>query len=90
MKKAVVACVVTLMLAALPCCGAKDGKWSGVDETVVGKFAAKAGRPARDPLINTDRGDLLLFVFLIGGAAGGFIGGYYFRALFPPKVKNDE
>jgi cobalt/nickel transport protein len=57
-------------------------KWSGVDETVVERYAEKAGHPAREPFINTDRGDMLLFVFLVGGAIGGFIGGYYFRELF--------
>jgi len=61
--------------------------WAGVDETVVEKYAEEAGRPARKPYINTDQGDLLLFVFLIAGAAGGFMGGYSFRILFPPAVK---
>ena len=60
-------------------------EWSGVDETVVEKFAEEAGRPPRDPFINTDQGDLLLFVFLVAGAAGGFVCGYCFRSLFPPK-----
>jgi len=63
------------------------GEWAGVDETVVEKFAEQAHRPAHKPLINTDQGDLLLFVFLLAGAAGGFAGGYYFRELFPPKPK---
>ncbi len=58
------------------------GEWKGVDETVVEKFAKDAGRAPREPLINTDRGDLLLFVFLLGGAVGGFLLGYHFRALF--------
>jgi ABC-type cobalt transport system substrate-binding protein len=60
-------------------------EWSGVDETVVEKFAKEAGRPPRDPYINTDQGDLLLFAFLLAGAVGGFIGGYYFRFLFHEK-----
>jgi hypothetical protein len=62
-------------------------EWSGVDETVVEKYAEEAGRPPQDPLINTDQGDLLLFFFLVAGAAGGFVGGYYFRELFPPTVR---
>jgi ABC-type cobalt transport system substrate-binding protein len=62
-----------------------SSSWSGVDETVVERFAEKAGRKAGEPLINTDQGDLLLFVFLIAGAAGGFIAGYSFRGLFPPS-----
>ncbi|XHR30780.1 MAG: cobalt ABC transporter permease [Chthoniobacteraceae bacterium] len=61
--------------------------WAGVDETVVEKYAVEAGRPPRKPFINTDQGDLLLFVFLIAGTAAGFMGGYFFRALFPPAVK---
>ena len=60
-------------------------RWKGVDETVVGRFAEEGGRPPREPFINTDQGDLLLFVFLLAGAAGGFMAGYCFRALFPPK-----
>ncbi len=56
-------------------------EWAGVDETVVEKIAEEHGRAARDPLINTDQGDLLLFMFLIGGATGGFIAGYYWRTL---------
>lgn len=63
----------------------KPGAWPGVDETVVEHFAEAAGRPARDPYINTDQGDLLLFVFLIAGMMGGFVAGYYYRELFPSK-----
>ncbi len=66
---------------------ARAASWSGVDETVIEKFADAAGRPAREPFINTDQGDLLLFAFLLAGMAGGFIAGYYFRALFPPRPR---
>ena len=59
-----------------------EGKWSGVDETVVERFAEEAGRPPRDPYINVGKGDMLLFCFLTAGAIGGFIVGYYFRVLF--------
>ncbi len=67
-----------------------EGKWTGVDETVVEKFAEAAGRPPREPYINVGEGDMLLFCFLVAGTIGGFIGGYYFRVLFkedqePPK-----
>jgi cobalt/nickel transport protein len=61
---------------------AAEGQWAGVDETVIEHIAEQAGRPARDPLINTDQGDILLFVFLIAGAAGGFVAGYQYRRLF--------
>jgi len=83
MKKALLILTIVGLLLAGPATG--RAAWSGVDETVIEKFAEKAGRPAREPLINTDQGDLLLFVFLLAGIVGGFVGGYSFRALFPPR-----
>jgi len=77
----------TFMLTIQPC--AAEGKWVGVDESVVEKYAAEANRPPHEPLINTDQGDLLLFVFLVAGAIGGFTGGYFFRELFPPRRKRE-
>lgn len=71
-----------LVAAAAPVLGAS---WAGVDETVIERAAAAAGRPARPPLIDTDQGDLLLFVFLLAGIGGGFVAGYHFRTLFPPR-----
>jgi hypothetical protein len=41
-------------------------------------------------LINTDQGDLLLFFFLVAGTVGGFVAGYCFRELFPPKPRAPE
>ncbi len=67
-----------------------DAEWSGVDKSVVEKFAKEAGRPPSEPLLNTERGDILLFLFLIAGTAGGFVGGFYFRQLFPPKPVGDS
>jgi hypothetical protein len=69
---------------------AAAGKWQGVDDTVVGKSATEAGRPPRRPFIDTDQGDLLLFVFLLAGIAGGFVLGYNFRALFGKKGQGHE
>ena len=66
----------------------RTAPWPGVDETVIEKFAEKAGRQAWEPFINTDQGDLLLFVFLLAGAVGGFAAGYWFRVLFPPRRKS--
>lgn len=60
-------------------------KWSGVDETVVEKTAAEHGRVAWRPFINTDQGDLLLFLFLLAGVVGGFLLGFYWRKLFVEK-----
>ncbi|MFH2074263.1 MAG: cobalt transporter [Pseudomonadota bacterium] len=86
MKKAFLILMFAGLLLAGPVCpSGRAASWSGVDETVIEKFAEKAGRTAREPFINTDQGDLLLFVFLVAGIVGGFIGGYNFRVLFPPR-----
>jgi len=63
-----------------------EGPWGGVDVTVIEKYAIDAGREAREPFINTDQGDLLLFVFALGGAMGGFVAGYYWRRLIAEKA----
>lgn len=62
-------------------------KWGGVDESVVEKYAEEHGRAARTPYINTDQGDLLLFVFLLAGAAGGFAAGYSWKTLMSDRPK---
>lgn len=59
--------------------------WLGVDETVIEKFASQQGRQAWTPFINTDQGDLLLFVFLLAGVIGGFILGICWYKLFSQK-----
>lgn len=73
-----IACQSTLAIAS--------EKWPGVDESVVEKIATEHGREARAPFINTDQGDLLLFVFLIAGAVGGFVAGYSWRILMSEKT----
>jgi ABC-type cobalt transport system substrate-binding protein len=78
-----------LLSGPMPTSG-RAASWAGVDETVIEKFAEKAGRPAWKPFINTDQGDLLLFVFLLAGAVGGFAAGYWFRVLFPPQQRTKE
>jgi len=74
----------------LPPATPADEKWPGVDESVIEKVAKEHGREAREPFINTDQGDLLLFVFLLAGGVGGFIGGYYWRALTEKRVDRVE
>lgn len=65
-----------------------ESRWDGVDVTVIEKYAAAAGREAWAPFINTDQGDLLLFVFALGGAIGGFTAGYYWRKLMSEKKRD--
>lgn len=73
--------LVAFSLVALsqPCAAQQ---YEGVDKTVVEKAATQAGRPPSEPVINTDKGDLLLFMFLCAGTVGGFVMGYTFRGLF--------
>ncbi|MDO8739731.1 hypothetical protein [Candidatus Deferrimicrobium sp.] len=91
MRAAIVVTVLAaLALAFVSVSGNCHARWEGVDETVVKKFATAAGRPPRAPYINTDQGDILLFVFLLAGTAGGFAGGYFFRELFPRKGRSEK
>ena len=84
MKQILITVCITLTLAGVGWWFTSNPqiKWEGVDESVVHKFASAAGRPPRDPYINTDQGDLLLFVFLIAGSLGGFVAGYNTYKLF--------
>lgn len=60
-------------------------KWSGVDEAVVEKYAKKYGVEPKEPLINTDQGDMLLFIFTLAGSVGGFVAGYNYRKIFKER-----
>ncbi|HVP77230.1 MAG TPA: cobalt transporter [Thermodesulfobacteriota bacterium] len=71
------------ILPPLPLAGEK---WPGVDESVIQKVAKEHGKEAKTSLINTDQGDLLLFVFLLAGAVGGFVAGYYWRVITEKRV----
>jgi len=64
--------------------------WTGVDEAVVEKIAREHGREAKKPLIDPGEGDLLLFLFLAAGAAGGFAAGYCWRKLVGEKRRDQD
>lgn len=87
-NKSKIICMLFLAasLCIAPVVSAQErNKWEGVDVGVVEKIAEEHGRKAWTPFINTDQGDLLLFVFLLAGAAGGFMAGFYWRKLFTEK-----
>jgi cobalt/nickel transport protein len=56
--------------------------WPGVDESVIGSIAQRAGRPESEPLLAWVQGDLLLFMFLCAGLGAGFVLGYFARVAF--------
>ena len=66
----------------------EKAKWSGVDEAVIETIAKEHGRQAKPALIDKDQGDILLFMFLIAGAVGGFAAGYWWRKLIAEKKEN--
>ena len=84
--------VILFTLCNLSNVVASEEKWTGVDESVVQKIAKEHGREAHKPLINTDQGDMLLFVFLVAGSIGGFVAGYNWKILMgkPPKIEKDK
>ncbi len=86
MKPAILCAALVFALAAAWLETADGAAWPGVDETVVEKYATAAGRPPQRPLVDPGEGSLLLFLFLIAGAVGGFAAGYYFREVFPRKA----
>lgn len=81
------AAIVLLSFSLQPLAFSSEGKWPGVDESVIEKYAKEHGREPQQPLINTDQGDLLLFVFFFAGSAGGFVAGYYWRTLTIEKAR---
>lgn len=83
MRRVMVLLFVALALfAPAAAAEAPQPKWPGVDEAVVEKYARELGREACDPYINTDQGDLLLFLFALSGTVGGFIMGYCWHKVF--------
>lgn len=90
MRAAAVVILALLMPAIVPASEEGATRWEGVDKSVVEKYATAAGRPPARPFIDTDQGDLLLFLFLLAGGAGGFAGGYFFRELFPQKGREEK
>lgn len=74
--------------------GVSDLAMPGADEGVsqaVAVYAQEVGAGERPPYINTDKGDLLLFVFATGGAVAGFVLGRQWDRLFAaPAVQQAQ
>ena len=75
----------TALPAVAPTAAEEPARWAGVDESVIEKIAAEAGRSAR-PLWFEMEGDLALFLFLCAGIAGGSVLGYCFRMIFVERI----
>ncbi|MDI6878723.1 MAG: hypothetical protein QMC95_10990 [Desulfitobacteriaceae bacterium] len=82
-----------LFVALLIYLGTSPLSMPGADEhvgSIADKYASEVGAGQRPPFINTDKGDLLLFVFAVGGAVAGFWLGYNWRDLFGKPYREDE
>ena len=73
--------LVLFMTTAMPGMVAAE-KWIGTDGLIEHKIVELGGPEAKEPLFNTDQGDLLLFFFALGGFAAGIIVGYNWHRLF--------
>lgn len=85
--------VLGLLLAMLIYLGTSSLSMPGADErvgSIANKYAHEVGAGERPPFINTDKGDLLLFVFTVGGAIAGFWLGYNWRDLFGKSEHEEE
>lgn len=78
----IIAAVAVFMIAVL----LTRSQWDGdVTEGAALPLAEQAGVAESQILPWKVEGDLLLFVFLAGGATAGFAAGYYWRSLFSGK-----
>ena len=60
-----------------------SGNYAGMDEAVNEHLAEAAGRPARDPYINTEAmGDVWNMLLLLAGGVCGFVVGRYWHILW--------
>lgn len=80
MKRLIILMLVAVFLTSV---FLTRSQWDGdITEAVSLSLAAEAGAGESRILPWSIDGDLLLFLFLAGGAAAGFAAGYYWRVLF--------
>ncbi len=89
MRTSVVILVCLFLLNGVAVADENQEKWAGIDEAVIEKYASDKGREAAAPLVNVE-GDMLLFLFALAGAIGGFIMGYYWHKVFVTGKPGDE
>ncbi|WP_287154161.1 hypothetical protein [Candidatus Solincola tengchongensis] len=68
----------------------EEAAWSGMDESVVETFAAEHGREARGPVLPLEEGDILLFLFCLGGFLAGVVVGYLWRRILGESPGKEE
>jgi len=78
-KKILFIVLLLILYCFLPTAALTAEKLEGIDKAIIEKYAKEHNRKPREPLIDTDRGDLLLFVFLTAGGVGGFGARYCWR-----------
>ncbi len=84
MRKLILPVLVTAFLMWRPASALAQeppAKWRGTD-VVIEEVLQRYGARAKEPLINTNQGDLILFVFALGGVSAGFVLGYQGRRVF--------
>lgn len=88
MKKILLLAVVCVFAGMVVFMAFTNEEVPGADEKVglvVEEYAKKAGVGVRDPYINTDKGDLLLFLFGFSGLVSGFYLGYNWKKIISEK-----
>lgn len=90
MKKLLIIGFILLSMTGVVLAGQeKKEKWTGIDEAVIEKYATDKGRETADPLFNVE-GDMLLFLFALAGAVGGFVMGFYWHKVFVVGKTDEE
>ena len=89
MKRLLIILFCVLTLTGVVSAEEKKEKWAGIDEAVIEKYATDKGMKAAEPLFNVE-GDMLLFLFALAGAIGGFVMGYYWHKVFIVGTPDQE
>ncbi len=85
--------VVILVLAIVGSVALSDknvvrekGLWSDATDVLSGRAAEQVGRKAQAPFINTEKGNMLVFFFALGGVTAGLTIGYNWRKILAGRA----